>query len=154
MSFYSPTRLGRKPCSSNELALSLGLCRITQHLPPSSRGQGSLRGLASSRAGTTFASSLWIPAGPGTASKAWWPLPQVVPGLVGGEDSELSALTPGGRGGGRAIKEGDQQSAPWGRLILPEAQAEAFMEEVAFPQVLDRGRLAFGAERWAVIALG
>lgn len=38
--------------------------------------------------------------------------------------------------------------------MLPEAQAEGFMEEVAFQQVLEGERLAFGAKRWAMVALG
>lgn len=37
--------------------------------------------------------------------------------------------------------------------MLPEAQAEGFMEEVAFQQVLEVKRLAFGAKMWVMVAL-
>lgn len=43
----------------------------------------------------TFNSFFWIPAGPGIVSDDWWPLPWAAPGLVGGEDKELSAVTQG-----------------------------------------------------------
>lgn len=60
---------------------------------------------------------------------------------MGGEDSGLSAVTQGKLG--CAIEEGDKgQSALWGRLVLPGAQAEVFTEEVAFQQVLEEGKVA------------